>query len=380
MASETSIDDDASALHLPSGSSSIARDHRGLAMTALEIGVIVGTVLAFLLGIFFVFYCRQTDKNNSEGGNVLRRAEQGHDNDMLAIQEPIGRDGYAAANFRTKKPAQWIKAMMQKYGRSGGDMRVDIVVERLTKNINEGHLHELFGQFGPIADLDLPMNRSFGTNRGTAYILYDHVADAEAAIAHMHEAHVDGAMINVSIGPTSTQEFLSPALELQEEARQPAWLPAPSLELSVADMLLLAATALGQMPIDRPRGRHPSHRLVIPDPDVGAADIAVDHKTHTRLEGDPDHRGPGDMGPEVEAPAMTVVMVAADHEAQRVGTGTTDEPLLRNAISKEQQENSCRGSRWRARAHSMENHAHVGEYGEVALTQYSFCLSLTTLT
>ena len=38
-----------------------------------------------------------------------------------------------------------------------------------------------------------------GTNRGTAYILYDHEADAESAIAHMHEAQLDGAVINVSI-------------------------------------------------------------------------------------------------------------------------------------------------------------------------------------
>ncbi|OAA47076.1 Nucleotide-binding, alpha-beta plait [Metarhizium rileyi] len=74
-----------------------------------------------------------------------------------------------------------------------------IVVERLSKNINEDHLLEIFGQFGPIKDLDLPMNRTFGTNRGTAYILFDHEADAEAAISHMHEAQVDGATINVSI-------------------------------------------------------------------------------------------------------------------------------------------------------------------------------------
>ncbi|GAB0133123.1 hypothetical protein EsDP_00001538 [Epichloe bromicola] len=74
-----------------------------------------------------------------------------------------------------------------------------IVVERLSKNINQDHLHEIFGQFGPIKDLDLPMNRTFGTNRGTAYILYDHEADAESAISHMHEAQVDGAVINVSI-------------------------------------------------------------------------------------------------------------------------------------------------------------------------------------
>jgi RNA-binding protein with serine-rich domain 1 len=37
------------------------------------------------------------------------------------------------------------------------------------------------------------------TNRGTAYILYTSEADAEAAIAHMHESQIDGAVINVSI-------------------------------------------------------------------------------------------------------------------------------------------------------------------------------------
>ena len=37
------------------------------------------------------------------------------------------------------------------------------------------------------------------TNRGTAYIIYTDEADAEAAIAHMHEAQLDGAVINVSV-------------------------------------------------------------------------------------------------------------------------------------------------------------------------------------
>ncbi|KAI1816101.1 hypothetical protein GGS20DRAFT_539523 [Poronia punctata] len=74
-----------------------------------------------------------------------------------------------------------------------------IVVEKLTKTINEDHLYEIFGQYGTIRDLDLPISRQFGTNRGTAYILYVNEADAEAAIANMHEANLDGAIINVSI-------------------------------------------------------------------------------------------------------------------------------------------------------------------------------------
>ncbi|KAI1077435.1 RNA-binding domain-containing protein [Whalleya microplaca] len=86
-------------------------------------------------------------------------------------------------------------------GRSESPLRgsTKIVVEKLTKTINEDHLHEIFGQYGPIRDLDLPMNRQYNRNRGTAYILYVNEADAEAAISHMHEAQVDGAIINVSI-------------------------------------------------------------------------------------------------------------------------------------------------------------------------------------
>ncbi|KAL8725772.1 MAG: hypothetical protein Q9181_006289 [Wetmoreana brouardii] len=78
-------------------------------------------------------------------------------------------------------------------------LTVQIVVEKLTKNVNASHLHEIFGTYGPIKDLDLPMNKQFMTNRGTAYILYTSISDAEAAIAHMHEAQLDGAVVSVSI-------------------------------------------------------------------------------------------------------------------------------------------------------------------------------------
>ncbi|CAG7931863.1 unnamed protein product [Penicillium olsonii] len=74
-----------------------------------------------------------------------------------------------------------------------------IVVEKLTKNVTEDHVREIFGGFGDIEYLDVPINKAFMTNRGTAYILYYDPADAEAAIAHMHEAQLDGAILNVSI-------------------------------------------------------------------------------------------------------------------------------------------------------------------------------------
>ncbi|RFU80474.1 hypothetical protein TARUN_1736 [Trichoderma arundinaceum] len=113
----------------------------------------------------------------------------------------------------SERPARPARAPLIKAPRlvvlEHDSLKLQIVVERLSKNINEDHLYEIFGQFGRIKDLDLPINRTFGTNRGTAYILYDHEADAEAAITHMHEAQVDGAVINVSI--VLQRRKLSPA-------------------------------------------------------------------------------------------------------------------------------------------------------------------------
>ncbi|KAJ4381988.1 hypothetical protein N0V86_002314, partial [Didymella sp. IMI 355093] len=74
-----------------------------------------------------------------------------------------------------------------------------IVVEALTKNVKEDHIREIFGKYGTIKDLRMPMNPVFNVNRGTAYIMYEEIDDAERAIAKMHEAQLDGAKIQVSI-------------------------------------------------------------------------------------------------------------------------------------------------------------------------------------
>ena len=74
-----------------------------------------------------------------------------------------------------------------------------IVVEKLTKNITEAHLRSMFSRYGTILDIDLPMNRAFNTNRGTAYIVFESESAAESAFARMHEGWVDGAQISVSL-------------------------------------------------------------------------------------------------------------------------------------------------------------------------------------
>ncbi|KAL1800574.1 hypothetical protein ACET3X_000916 [Alternaria dauci] len=78
-------------------------------------------------------------------------------------------------------------------------MAQQIVVEALTRNVKEDHVREIFGKYGTIKDLRMPMNPTFNINRGIAYILYEEIDDAERAIAKMHDAQLDGAKIQVSI-------------------------------------------------------------------------------------------------------------------------------------------------------------------------------------
>ncbi|KAH7078121.1 hypothetical protein BKA63DRAFT_385154, partial [Paraphoma chrysanthemicola] len=60
-------------------------------------------------------------------------------------------------------------------------------------------IREIFGKYGVIKDLRMPMNPTFNINRGIAYILYEEIDEAERAIAKMHDAQLDGAKLQVSI-------------------------------------------------------------------------------------------------------------------------------------------------------------------------------------
>ncbi|RPB23452.1 hypothetical protein L211DRAFT_745760, partial [Terfezia boudieri ATCC MYA-4762] len=74
-----------------------------------------------------------------------------------------------------------------------------IVIEKLTKNVTEEHIREIFGVYGDIKFIDMPLNPHFNTNRGLCYLLYHSPSAASAAIAHMHESQLDGSKIEVSI-------------------------------------------------------------------------------------------------------------------------------------------------------------------------------------
>ncbi|KAL2836036.1 hypothetical protein BJY01DRAFT_62018 [Aspergillus pseudoustus] len=130
---------------------------------------------------------RKRRQSASRSGSRLRSVSRNRGRSRSWTRSPTPRSYRGRSYSRSQSPPTYSQGSSK------------IVVEKLTKNVTESHLLEIFGSFGDIQSLDLPLNNTFMTNRGTAYILYHDPADAEAAIAHMHEAQLDGAVLNVSI-------------------------------------------------------------------------------------------------------------------------------------------------------------------------------------
>ncbi|RFU32418.1 hypothetical protein B7463_g3914, partial [Scytalidium lignicola] len=142
---------------------------------------------------------RSQSRGRSHTRSPYSEESRGHRESSRSLSRPrrtISPRSSSRTPRRNGKYRSESRSRSRSYGRSRSASPVrstKVVVEKLTKNVNEDHLREIFGTYGTIKDLDMPMNRQFMTNRGTAYILYESEADAEAAIAHMHESQIDGA-------------------------------------------------------------------------------------------------------------------------------------------------------------------------------------------
>ncbi|KAJ4421055.1 hypothetical protein N0V82_003959 [Gnomoniopsis sp. IMI 355080] len=144
-------------------------------------------------------------RSRSRSRSLSRRRSPSRDSRSPPRRNGRARDSRSRSRSRSRsytREDSRVRSLSRGRGRSRSESPLrstKIVVERLTKNVTEDHLREIFGQYGEIDDMDVPLSRQYGTNRGAAYILYVNEVDAESAIAHMHEAQLDGAVISVSI-------------------------------------------------------------------------------------------------------------------------------------------------------------------------------------
>ncbi|RYG60875.1 hypothetical protein EON64_19000, partial [archaeon] len=83
-----------------------------------------------------------------------------------------------------------------------------------------GHLKEIFGHYGRVKDVDLPVDRRNGIPRSYATISFDDEKEAEQAMFHLDGGQIDGNAIKVSFVLVQQRKVDSPPAE-RSRVQQP---------------------------------------------------------------------------------------------------------------------------------------------------------------
>ncbi|KAL6201896.1 hypothetical protein ACLB2K_025608 [Fragaria x ananassa] len=81
-------------------------------------------------------------------------------------------------------------------------------IDKLTRNVNEGHLKEIFGNYGEVVNVELAMDHSVNLPKGFGYVEFKMRADAEKALLHMDGGQIDGNVVQAKF--TLSQRQKSP--------------------------------------------------------------------------------------------------------------------------------------------------------------------------
>ncbi|KAI0268358.1 hypothetical protein BC834DRAFT_787246, partial [Gloeopeniophorella convolvens] len=74
-----------------------------------------------------------------------------------------------------------------------------VLINNLTRNVVEAHLQAIFGFYGEIVKIDLPIYVKSGQNRGKASLEYADSTSARTAVSHMNGGQLDGAPLKVEL-------------------------------------------------------------------------------------------------------------------------------------------------------------------------------------
>ncbi|KAJ6539110.1 hypothetical protein B0H19DRAFT_879665, partial [Mycena capillaripes] len=74
-----------------------------------------------------------------------------------------------------------------------------VIITNLSRNVVETHLKTIFGFYGDIVQIDLPVFGKSGQNRGKAALEYTDPPSAQKAASHMNGGQIDGAIIKVEL-------------------------------------------------------------------------------------------------------------------------------------------------------------------------------------
>ncbi|KAJ7499162.1 hypothetical protein FB451DRAFT_1204498 [Mycena latifolia] len=74
-----------------------------------------------------------------------------------------------------------------------------VIITNLSRNVVQTHLKTIFGFYGDIVQIDLPVYGKSGQNRGKAALEYADPPSAQKAASHMDGGQIDGAVIKVEL-------------------------------------------------------------------------------------------------------------------------------------------------------------------------------------
>jgi RNA recognition motif-containing protein len=78
-------------------------------------------------------------------------------------------------------------------------MNTRLYVGNLSYRMTENDLEDLFSQYGPVADVNLMLDRMTGRPRGFAFVTMAAPEGAEAAIAALNGKEVEGRALTVNV-------------------------------------------------------------------------------------------------------------------------------------------------------------------------------------
>ncbi|PPQ69385.1 hypothetical protein CVT24_001654 [Panaeolus cyanescens] len=94
-----------------------------------------------------------------------------------------------------------------------------VIVTNLTRNVVESHLKTIFGFYGQINKIDVPVFGKSGQNRGKAALEFSDASAAHKAASHMNGGQLDGAVLKVEL---SDLPIRSPSRSPARPPRGPA--------------------------------------------------------------------------------------------------------------------------------------------------------------
>ncbi|KAH9853584.1 hypothetical protein C2E23DRAFT_902936 [Lenzites betulinus] len=135
-----------------------------------------------------------------------------------------------------------------------------VVVTNLTRNVAESHLQTIFGFYGEVVKVQVPLYGKSGQNKGTASVEFVDSSSAHKAVSHMDGGQLDGAVLKCELSEASILVLALP-LTPKISPASPSWWCSPWIRTALQRQL---PTRSSRGPQASPAATSPSYSHPFP--------------------------------------------------------------------------------------------------------------------